>query len=158
MENKKKILYIDMDNVLVDFQYGLDQIPEDIKKKYEGDEDEIPGIFEKMIPMKGALEAVNKLKDKFDLYILSTAPWKNPGAWTHKVEWIQKYFGKEEGTTLHKRLILTHHKDLNRGDFLVDDRDKNGAKEFEGEWIHFGSEKFPDWDSVTEYLLKKKQD
>ena len=158
MKENKKILYIDMDNVLVDFQYGLDQIPEDIKKKYKGDEDEIPGIFEKMIPMKGAIEAINKLKDKFDLYILSTATWKNPGAWTHKVEWIQRYFGIEKDSPLHKRIILTHHKNLNKGDFLVDDRDKNGAKEFEGEWIQFGSEKFPDWETVAEYLQKINQD
>jgi FMN phosphatase YigB (HAD superfamily) len=30
----KKIVYIDMDNVLVDFKSGLDQVPEDIKAKY----------------------------------------------------------------------------------------------------------------------------
>lgn len=56
----------------------------------------------------------------------------------------------------YKRLIITHHKDLNRGDFLVDDREKNGAGNFEGELILFGSEKFPDWDKVTEYLLMNK--
>ena len=159
MENEKKILYIDMDNVLVDFQYGLDQIPEDIKKKYGRDVDEIPGIFEKMIPMKGAIEAVNKLKDKFDLYILSTAPWKNPGAWTHKIEWIQKYFGMEEGENpFYKKVIISHRKNLNKGDFLIDDRKENGAENFEGEWIQFGSDKFPDWETVTEYLQKINQD
>jgi len=38
---------------------------------------------------------------------------------------------------------------------LIDDREKNGAKEFEGELIQFGSEKFVDWNVVTEYLLSK---
>ena len=56
--------------------------------------------------------------------------------------------------------MLTHRKDLNRGAYLVDDREKNGAKEFgerEGqEWIHFGSDKFPDWESVLGYLLKQE--
>jgi hypothetical protein len=39
------------------------------------------------------------------------------------------------------------------GDYLIDDRTKNGAGEFKGELIHFGTDKFPDWDSVLEYLL-----
>ena len=38
-------------------------------------------------------------------------------------------------------------------DFLIDDRPNNGAKNFEGKWIHFGSEDFPDWSSVIKYLL-----
>ena len=54
-------------------------------------------------------------------------------------------------------LILSHNKNLNRGHYLIDDRDKNGAKEFEGEHIHFGTEKFPDWQSVMKYLRSKEQ-
>ena len=38
--------------------------------------------------------------------------------------------------------------------YLIDDRDKNGAAEFEGELIRYGSEKFPDWDAVLEYLIR----
>lgn len=32
------------------------------------------------------------------------------------------------------------------------DRDKNGAKDFQGELIRFGSDTFPNWQRVTEYL------
>ncbi len=49
------------------------------------------------------------------------------------------------GNKARKKLILTHRKDLNIGDFLVDDRTKNGAGEFMGEFIQFGTDKFPDW-------------
>ena len=35
----------------------------------------------------------------------------------------------------------------------LDNRTVNGAAEFQGEHIHFGTEKFPDWKSVLEYLL-----
>ena len=39
------------------------------------------------------------------------------------------------------------------GDYLIDDRLKNGAGEFKGELLHFGTAKYPDWKSVLEYLL-----
>ncbi len=71
----------------------------------------------------------------FETYILSTSPWANPSAWSDKLIWVQRYLAK----TAHKRLILTHHKNLNVGDFLIDDRRKHGADRFAGEWIHFGS-------------------
>ena len=41
----KKILYIDMDNVLVDFPSGIAQIKHELIQKYEGRLDEVPGIF-----------------------------------------------------------------------------------------------------------------
>jgi len=64
------------------------------------------------------------------------------------VEWVQRYLGD----AAYKRLILTHHKNLNRGEYLIDDRTKNGAGEFSGEHIVFGSAEFPDWASVLQYL------
>ena len=153
-----KIVYIDMDNVLVDFQSGLDRVPEVVKKEYADDGtgkshyDDIPCIFSLMEPMPGAIEAIRELDKFFDLYILSTAPWLNPSAWSDKLEWVQHYFGKSEDSIFYKRLIISHHKDLNRGDFLIDDRKNNGAKDFMGELIEFGSVKFPDWPTVTKYL------
>ena len=39
------------------------------------------------------------------------------------------------------------------GDILIDDRPNNGANNFRGEWIHFGSEKYPNWPAVLDYLL-----
>ena len=150
-----KRVFIDMDNVLVDFQSGLDQVSEEIKKEYAGRLDEIPGLFAKMKPMPGAIEAVHELQKRYDLFILSTAPWKNPSAWSDKVEWVTKYLDD----VFHKKMIITHRKDLCQGDYLIDDRGKNGTSEFSGEWIEFGSEKFPDWESVLDYLLPpdKKQ-
>ena len=145
----KKILYFDMDNVLVDFASGIAREDEATLKAYEGRLDEVPGIFSHMDPMPGALEAFQLLSQEYDVYILSTSPWENPTAWTDKLLWVKKYLGKPA----YKRLILTHHKNLNKGDYLIDDRRKNGAAEFEGELIQFGSERFPDWESVVSYLL-----
>ena len=150
---QKKILYFDMDNVLVDFKSGIDREDALTLKEYEGRLDEVPGIFSLMDPMPGAIEAFETLSKRYDVYILSTAPWLNPTAWSDKVLWVQKYLGE----VAYKRLILSHHKDLNKGDFLIDDRRKNGAAEFEGELIEFGSERFPDWNSVVTYLMDVPQ-
>ena len=151
----KKILYFDMDNVLVDFSSGIARLSEEIKKEYDGRLDEVPGIFSLMDPLPGAIEAVRKLSKYFDVYILSTAPWKNISAWSDKAAWVHKYFGNDNDSLFYKRLIISHHKNLNKGDFLIDDRTKNGAGEFEGELIQFGNEKFPDWDKVIDYLISK---
>ena len=155
MKLEMKRVFIDMDNVLVDFQSGLDQVSEEIKAEYAGRLDEIPGLFAKMKPMEGAIEAVHELQKHYDLFILSTAPWKNPSAWSDKVEWVTKYLDD----VFHKKMIITHRKDLCQGDYLIDDRGKNGTSEFSGEWIEFGSEMFPNWESVLDYLLpaEKKQ-
>ena len=144
-----KRVFIDMDNVLVDFQSGLDKVSEEIKSEYAGRLDEIPGLFAKMKPMEGAIEAVHELQKHYDLYILSTAPWNNPSAWSDKVEWVKKYVDD----VFYKKMIITHCKDLCQGDYLIDDRGKNGASEFSGEWIQFGSEIFPNWKDVLDYLL-----
>lgn len=144
-----KILYIDMDGVLVDFQSGLDRVPADKRLQYADDkQDEIPGIFALMDPMPDAIESYEELSRLFDTYILSTAPWKNASAWSDKLLWVQKHLGE----VAYKRLILTHHKNLNRGHYLVDDREQHGFLEFEGEHIHFGTAEFQDWKAVVEYL------
>ena len=151
----KKRLYIDMDNVLVNFESGIKKLSPSIVEEFKGRLDEIPGIFSLMEPMEGVIEAVQKLKENYELYILSTAPWLNSTAWSDKVLWIQNYFGRGKENPFYKRLIISHHKHLNKGDVLIDDRPNNGAKDFEGEWIQFGSVNFPDWHSVKSYLLKQ---
>ena len=148
-----KTLYIDMDNVLVDFPSAFSSLTEDERCQYADRLDEVPGIFSKMVPMPGALAAYEELSALFDTYVLSTAPWENPTAWSDKLLWVKTHLG----TAAHKRLILSHHKNLNRGDFLIDDRTKNGVDRFEGVHIHFGTAQFPDWPAVAAYLRRQAQ-
>ena len=49
--------------------------------------------------------------------------------------------------------INLDNKHLNKGDYLIDDRTANGADRFEGEHIQFGTDKFPNWAVVLDYLL-----
>ena len=149
----KKIVYVDMDGVLVDLHAEIE-----FHKKWNlklvselGDDlDKIPDLFKNPKPIKGAVEAFNKLcsDSSLDVYILSTAPWDNPDAWTHKRLWVEKYLGK----AAYKRVILSHNKHLCAGDYLIDDRTKNGADKFNGELLQFGTDKFPNWDSVLKYI------
>ena len=145
----KKILYVDMDNVLVDFATGLQHYGAETRQRYAGRWDEIPGIFSNMQALSGAIEAYTLLCRCFDTYVLSTSPWENPSAWSDKLRWVKTHLG----ALAYKRLILTHHKHLNIGDYLIDDRLQNGADRFSGELIHFGSKDFPNWQAVVDYLI-----
>ena len=127
----KKIIYVDMDGVLVD--YPTTGKPKD---------------FLALPPVEDAVIAFGMLSEKYDVYIASTAPWSNTKAWEDKRLWVEKYLGQNA----YKRLILTHHKDLLRGEYLIDDRFVNGAGNFSGEHIHFGSERFKNWGKVLDYL------
>jgi 5'(3')-deoxyribonucleotidase len=142
----KKIVYIDLDNTLADY-LGMAKImnvsPSDAKH--------IPGFFRNLKPIENAIYSYNILNKYFDVYILSTGPWSNPTSFVEKVEWVKEYL-----PNAYKNIIFSHHKDLNKGDYLIDDSTKNGAAEFEGEHIQIHSDKFPNWDSVIDYILRKE--
>ena len=140
-----------MDNVLVDFPSAFEKIPKRYLITHKEKMDEVPGIFSLMDPLPGALDSFKELSPLFDTYILSTSPWENESAWSDKLKWVKNYLGENA----YKRLILSHHKNLNAGDFLIDDRLANGADKFTGEHIHFGTDKFPNWESVVIYLKSK---
>ena len=159
----KKILYIDMDGVIADFAKGINDIDPSVDMSentlaYEQRSDRVDqicaenrNIFENLEPMPDSIQYVKKLFDLYEVYFLSTPMWTLPESFTGKRIWIAEHFGD----MALKRLILTHRKDLNIGDFLVDDRKHNGAGEFTGEHIHYGTGKFMDWKSVYEYLVEK---
>ena len=149
MTQKKKIVYVDMDNVLVDFRAALVTESPETLEKYKDDEDEIPGIFGKMPPMPHAIESFIELAGLFDTYVLSTSPWENPSALQDKLEWVKEHLGQHA----RKKLIFSHNKHLNKGHYLIDDRTANGADRFEGMHVHFGKDpRFPDWPAVMDYM------
>ncbi len=150
----KKIVWIDMDGVLVDFEKHVQNTIKNnkfLRESYEGNYDNIPGIFRNPPPIEGAIEAVRKLAEsgKYELYIATAAPWENPMAGMDKRFWIEEHFGD----LFYKKMAITHLKHMLKGDYLIDDRTTNGAGDFEGLLIQFGTEKFPNWNSVLNHLL-----
>lgn len=111
----------------------------------------IPGFFRNLKPMENAIESYNELSKYFDVYILSTAPWSNSSSLVEKIEWIKEYL-----PSAYKNVIFSHHKELNIGSYLIDDSTKNGASSFTGEHIQIGSERFPNWESVKNYIFNKE--
>lgn len=142
----RKIIYIDMDNTLVDYLKHAKELNLDPKEAKH-----VRGFFRNLKPIPDAIEAYNKLAKYFDVYLLTTAPWSNPYACVEKFEWVKEWL-----PNAYKNLIISHHKELNIGDYLIDDSTLNGAGEFTGEHIQIWDKKFPNWESILKYILEKE--
>ncbi|MDQ8180388.1 hypothetical protein [Pelagicoccus sp. SDUM812005] len=144
---KGRIIYVGMDDVLCDYSTAHDealhlhpevQFPQSI-----------PGFFENLPAIDGAVDAVNELRKSYDLYILTAPSTRNPTSYSEKRIWIEEHFDYE----LTKRLIICPNKGLLIGDFLIDDRSSGkGQENFKGQLIQFGSTGYRDWETVVEYF------
>jgi 5'(3')-deoxyribonucleotidase len=160
---KRPILHVDMDGVVADFKKAVALIDPtldigDHPYEYARREKELedlcaknPNIFHDLEPIDGAIDGVSKLAEMYDIFFLSTPMWSLPESYTGKRIWIERHF-PIIGV---KKLILTHFKNQILGDYLIDDRLKNGASGYSGEHVHFGSEKFPNWEHVVGYLMTR---
>lgn len=145
---EKTIIYIDMDDTICELAPAYKKA-----RKYKPDikyPQSIPGFFENLKPVPGAVRAVNELRSRADVYILTAPSVRNPLSYTEKRLWIEKHFDLD----FCKKLIITPNKGLLKGDILVDDYDHGkGQENFSGRLIHFGSEYYPDWPSVLNALI-----
>lgn len=148
MQNRK-IVYVDLDGVLADFDGAIADI-QTLEEKWTRMAE--PNFFVDLLPITDAVQSIRWLDKYFDVYILSTAPWEEPEAWMEKRLWVAKHLPEFK-----KRLILSHHKHLHIGDYLIDDRTANGAGNFRGTLIQFGSEVFSNWTKVIEFFNKVEQ-
>jgi 5'(3')-deoxyribonucleotidase len=149
----KKIVYVDMDDTLCDFTGPFKRGQQNTELSEETPNRKWPqskvGFFTGLQPLPGSIEGMNLLMQKYDVWILTRPSIKNTHCYTEKAEWIKKYFGEQ----MLEKMIISPNKALVKGDYLIDDDTRHGQVEFEGEHIHFGQEKFPNWNSVIEYLM-----
>lgn len=146
--NKKDItILIDMDGVLCNYEKAISYFREKISEQH------FPQaqlkFFENLEPMPNAIKAYNILKDKYNVKICSRPSTKNPLCYMEKRLWVEKHLGYEEC----ENLILIEDKTQVVGDWLIDDNIQTGDYDPTWKQIHFGSEEYPDWNSILNYFL-----
>jgi 5'(3')-deoxyribonucleotidase len=129
----KKIIFLDMDDVLADYaKAAVDYNSKKVLEYKMWDKD----FFLNLKPIPGAQGAAFELaKMGFDLHVLSQPLADGPESYSDKAKWIQLYFPH-----LYKKITLTQDKGLVRGDYLIDDNYKKWQNPFEangGKFIHF---------------------
>jgi len=141
----EKIIYVDMDDVLCDYRSSYNAaLKKNPEIKYPQSQID---FFRKLIPVNGAIEGFKYLLNlsQYDVYILTAPSIKNPLCYLEKRLWVEDYFGIE----VVNKLIIASNKGLLKGAFLIDDMvNGRGQENFEGEIIHFGSEKFFTWNDI----------
>lgn len=141
----KKILYVDMDGVLCDIHKAFRDSDEALTFPQAS-----LNFFLNMEEIPDSVSSVNILKEHFDVYILTAPSEKNPLSYMEKRLWVEQHLGFD----MVSKLIISPNKSLLKGDYLIDDNIKGkGQDEFEGELLHFGSEKYKNWKDVLVGIL-----
>lgn len=136
-----------MDGVLCDFYGGARKEMEDnpVQKFPQSKW----GFFLGLKEIPNAINSINLLKEKYDVWILTRPSFQNLNCYTEKAKWVLDHLGED----MLKKMIISEDKSLVKGDYLIDDQNNANQSKFEGEWLEFGSDKFPNWKSITDYLL-----
>ncbi len=152
LENPRELIFIDMDGVLADAEAGMDKwslkLGLSTRELFDKKFYHMPGFYRNLPPMAGAVDAFIRISNNYEVYILTAPSWENTSCYTDKRIWVEEHLGENA----YKRLIISNDKSLFSGKALIDDRTKYGVTKFKGEHIHFGSDKFPEWNSVLNYL------
>jgi 5'(3')-deoxyribonucleotidase len=149
---RKSIVYVDMDNVLCKYaEAHAEALIKDPKVAFPQGK---YGFYANLEPVKDSIESYNKLKDYFDVMILTRPSVFNPMSYTEKRVWVEKYFGFDECFNL----IECSDKTICRGAYLIDDNiqlgrfsEKDNLSDFP-KHIHFGTKEFPDWKSILKHF------
>jgi 5'(3')-deoxyribonucleotidase len=145
----RPILYVDMDDTICIYKERYEELLKlNPEIKYPQSQ---YGFYTSLKPIKGAIETLEYLDAWYDIYILTRPSYKNPLCYTEKRVWVEKHMGIDWC----EKLILCPNKSLMKGDFLVDDY---LWKDFEGKQLQFGTDDWPNWEVVKDYLFERAKD
>ena len=137
-----------MDDTIFQFKERYDQLYTDKMQFPQATH----GFFANLEPIPMAVYFVNKLRNLYDVYILTAPSVMNPLCYTEKRVSIEKHFD----LAFCDKLIISPNKGLLKGDYLIDDiSEGKGQDKFEGELIQFGSDKWKCWLDIFNYLQDK---
>jgi 5'(3')-deoxyribonucleotidase len=107
------------------------------------------GFFLDLEPIEGAIDAIDILKKDYDVWILTRPSMRNINSYTEKAYWVNKYLGYD----MLEKTIYSPDKSLLIGDYLIDDQNNAKQEEFKGKWLHYGSDKFKNWNDIISYFI-----
>ena len=97
----------------------------------------------------GFAKSVATLAANYDVHIVASVPYNTPELCQKAVNWCESNLG----VPVWNRVTVTNHKNLLLADYLIDaEPDVNGASDFMGTLIHFGSDAFKTWEDVLTYF------
>ena len=174
------VIYIDMDNVVVDLNravvervnqiIGTNHKPEDTKdwwwsnlgvsQEFLNDILCEPYIFEEAKPMIGDIQGINRLKDYgLDIVFLTTPHYDSDYSMEEKKRWLEWKF---DWFDPYKNLIFSGRKGLvgTRDDYIIDDS-INNLKGFKGLSICYDAPwnkeydgiRFDNWRDMVDYII-----
>ena len=106
------IVYVDMDDVLCRYSDAhANALKSDPGIAFPQG---IVGFFQSLDSVEGAVEAVDVLRDLYDVFILTAPSTRNPHAYSEKRLWVEEHFGY----AFTKKLIISPDKGLLKGDYF----------------------------------------
>lgn len=126
---ERPVLYISIDDTLADCRDGWRR---------------------SVSPHGAAVKAFHTLAKTYDVYVLASAPYNEPEVWAEKAAWTEQWLG----VPAYDRLIMSTHKNLSYGDYLIDAHGGCGADSFMGTLIPFGEDPYKTWDDVLEFFSR----
>lgn len=110
--------YMDVDGLeYQQHRFATDHVIDPEHRKAARKMVDAPGWFWNLQPTSGAIDGLHALAEKADVWLCTKPLESSPTCRDEKAAWVEKWLGAE----WLRRLIITPHKGLVRGDVLLDD-------------------------------------